>query len=375
MAGVTDGVESDDPDESGMEEEQTDIEDGEQNNHKENRVRKRKDLQATSSEEELTHISKKKPDIAATSTYNSIPVNKTLLSQPKCTIILRPIGKNVPTFSTDPIGLAKALMDSAFNKVEKKDVRTNTRRNIIAIELENTNEETIAELLTITKFGKWQVNCYRPKVDIFVIGVIKNIHQTVDIEELQQYLKVPNNIPIVKITRLDSFQNRERKPSTSIKVEFKGEHLPERIYLGHLSYRVFAYVFPPLRCFRCQRMGHLASGCDAKIKCLVCSGNHYKEDCLSDILRCANCNGDHVASSKACRYIKEGKQVESLKSKGMTNGEAIREVNRGRSEQVQKQRPPWQKQTYPSQNIIPRKEINSVIQINNEKFPQLPSLV
>lgn len=76
----------------------------------------------------------------------------------------------------------------------------------------------------------------------------------------------------------------------------------------------------PLRCYNCQRIGHTASGCDARKRCLICSGEHSKDLCNinADIIRRANCGGPHIASSNTCEFLKEAKEIEQYVSEGKT---------------------------------------------------------
>ena len=110
-----------------------------------------------------------------------------------------------------------------------------------------------------------------------------------------------------------------------MKLDFEGETRPEKVFIGMMSYVAHPYVRAPLRCFRCQRLGHMASGCTASIRCLVCAGEHDKEVCTTLVKRCANCNGPHAANSKECKFIRQGKEIEKLKSVGMSFRDAVKQ--------------------------------------------------
>lgn len=57
------------------------------------------------------------------------------------------------------------------------------------------------------------------------------------------------------------------------------------------------------QCYRCQAYGHSSQQCRLKIKCLKCSEPHNSKDCPvtnSDLLKCANCEGNHPSNFRGC---------------------------------------------------------------------------
>ena len=58
-----------------------------------------------------------------------------------------------------------------------------------------------------------------------------------------------------------------RMDSETVLVEFEGECVPKKVFLGFMSYPVRVYVPKPLRCFNCQRFGHIAKNCKEKRRC------------------------------------------------------------------------------------------------------------
>ena len=54
-----------------------------------------------------------------------------------------------------------------------------------------------------------------------------------------------------------------------------------------------------IQCYNCQRFGHIGRNCTNPPKCPRCGNAHQKQYC-SDIISCANCNGNHYAFSQKC---------------------------------------------------------------------------
>lgn len=77
---------------------------------------------------------------------------------------------------------------------------------------------------------------------------------------------------------------------------------PKVLDLGFTKHRVFDYVEPPRRCFKCQRFGHVSSRCQDRARCSHCSGLHDVRDCdvVSSPPKCINCKAAHKASYLRC---------------------------------------------------------------------------
>jgi hypothetical protein len=62
----------------------------------------------------------------------------------------------------------------------------------------------------------------------------------------------------------------------------------QEIFVGW--YRCKLYDdFGVIRCFKCNRYGHLVKNCNYNQTCGICSGNHSYKQCESNIKKCINC--------------------------------------------------------------------------------------
>jgi len=71
------------------------------------------------------------------------------------------------------------------------------------------------------------------------------------------------------------------RESKSVFLQFTTADLPSEVKVGYMLFRVKQYIPRPLRCFKCNRYGHVANHCRGKLRCSICSGEHkYSESTL-----------------------------------------------------------------------------------------------
>ena len=139
--------------------------------------------------------------------------------------------------------------------------------------------------------------------------------------ELKDMLKSP--CAILRLSRLPRFSNGVKENSLAIKIDFEGQTLPTKVKLVYVSFVVEEFNRPPIRCYQCQRFGHMSGGCTAKMRCLICGDEHQKSDCPnSQSSKCANCKEVHVASSRKCIYNKKSVEISNLIRKGSSFSKA-----------------------------------------------------
>lgn len=89
---------------------------------------------------------------------------------------------------------------------------------------------------------------------------------------------------------------------------FKGDSIPEKVYVGNQVKYVRPWVRSVLQCKKCNKFNHFAKNCRGYETCHKCSLKHpHTEDCDTAILKCSNCGKiGHGARNKKCRfYIRE----------------------------------------------------------------------
>ena len=89
------------------------------------------------------------------------------------------------------------------------------------------------------------------------------------------------------------------------------------------------YVPPPLRCFKCQRFGHVVAVCKGKQRCGRCGGDHEYGKCEEGAkLQCCNCGGDNSSAYRGCEVSKKAEEVQRVRvAQGIGYAEAVKKVS------------------------------------------------
>ncbi len=106
--------------------------------------------------------------------------------------------------------------------------------------------------------------------------------------------------------------------------------LPSKVFLDFMSFLVRLYVPPPLRCYKCQKFGHVAALCRGKQRCTRCGGKHEYGKCGQEVNpKYCNCGGDHSAGYGGCKVRKHAAQVQNVRiQNGLTYSEALKKVGK-----------------------------------------------
>ena len=102
-------------------------------------------------------------------------------------------------------------------------------------------------------------------------------------------------------------------PTNTIFLTFCTPTLPQSIKVGYLNVKVSLYVPSPLRCFRCQKFGHVRDRCPGEEVCGTCAQPPHQGPC-SDPASCVNCKGQHPSSSRQCPTWKTEEAVQRVKT-------------------------------------------------------------
>ena len=153
---------------------------------------------------------------------------------------------------------------------------------------------------------------------------LKGIAHGVDFDfsedDLKDDLSCESGIKITDVKRLGN--------TKSIVITFSGTQLPSHVFFGYLRFSVKLFIPNPIRCYQCQRYGHIAKNCHSVIRCGKCGQNHDIKECKDEQQeKCCNCQGNHKASSRDCEFYKEAQVIVKVKTEQrLTYSEAVKQV-------------------------------------------------
>jgi len=118
------------------------------------------------------------------------------------------------------------------------------------------------------------------------------------------------------------------EPLPTYIITFATNQLPEEIKIGWTVCSVQLYIPRPRRCFKCQRFGHGKANCRSTSDiCHICSEDKHDGQC-EEPAKCANCLGNHPASSKDCYHYQFEEEVLATQAKEhLSYSDARKKVN------------------------------------------------
>lgn len=268
--------------------------------------------------------------------------------------------------SLNPLKLSKAL----YNAVGTVSVKPLRDGSLIITCVDNRQKDLLIKMTILE--GK-KIKCGLWEKKRIVQGVITGVPTELTNDEIMSNV---TGAKVERVKRLMYNKNGIKKESLSILLSMREETLPTRVRVGYMSYQVREYIPPPLRCFKCQKYGHIAAVCRGKARCGKCGGeDHEYGKCKQGVkVKCCNCGGEHSAAYKGCEMHKRAVEVQRIKvEEKVTYAEAIKQVKGKKEAEVTAGVGPGisgQNQQWYSQEIRQtRKEVKSkYIAVDNVKF-------
>lgn len=259
---------------------------------------------------------------------------------------------------------------------EIKDIRVNTRKNVVAIDVEHA--AALDSLRKVTELDGIKVHPHIPLGKESSTGVIYDVDETIADTDLSILIKpATENTVIANVFRLGT--------SRCVKIVFKGESLPTHVKVGHFRHAVRPFVPKPLQCWKCMKLGHVSSVCKNTSVCSRCTGPHTTDTCEASVLKCTNCSGPHDASSKECPLIrKEMAILKKMVRDNSSHREAAASIKRRRSRRRRRSRTskasvPREPRTSPPPlpprpNAVSSKDKGASNNTAADAWPELPRL-
>ena len=145
-------------------------------------------------------------------------------------------------------------------------------------------------------------------------GFEKNVHLSVSVNEIIGTFK--KSCGVKSASRL--FYRNSKRPMPVVKIEFLTEEDLQKaksVVIEHKLNGKSAYLeeerrVKVIRCYNCHRFGHISRICTYTTRCGFCASEEHTELDCTNPNKCANCEGNHTASSKICPVYQQVFQVQ-----------------------------------------------------------------
>ena len=126
--------------------------------------------------------------------------------------------------------------------------------------------------------------------------------------------EIKDNVPsIIDVQRITIKRNNMEVKTNTLILTFNSPKITESLKICYLNIPVSQYVPNPLRCYTCQRFGHVTSKCKHSETCAKCSETGHKDESCTKSFKCANCGENHAAYSKKCTVYKKEYDIQSIR--------------------------------------------------------------
>ncbi|XP_077972715.1 uncharacterized protein LOC144427405 [Styela clava] len=180
------------------------------------------------------------------------------------------------------------------------------------LKIECSNEKQVKLLLECDDIGDSTTNI-PVKTELFVNNdqntrvVISDV--PIDMAD-NELLDALSGQRVVFVKRLNRKIEGKFVQSKSVLICFNTCIVPSIVTIGYMRFRTRVYNPPPIRCFNCNRFGHVAKNCRCKVRCAKCGRNHEYNKCDSETPRCCNCGQEHSAAYGGCEVYKRERLIQ-----------------------------------------------------------------
>ena len=131
-------------------------------------------------------------------------------------------------------------------------------------------------------------------------GVVRNWELArIDPEEIKE------NVPMITdVQRIVVKSNNTEIKTNSLILTFNTHKIPDSLKICYFNIPVSQYVPNPIRCYKCQRFGHVTGGCKHCETCARCSETGHKDDTCTKEYKCVNCGENMHHTTKSAVIIR-----------------------------------------------------------------------
>ena len=123
---------------------------------------------------------------------------------------------------------------------------------------------------------------------------------------------------VTEARRITVWRDGVKRSTNTIVLTFRTVLLPKALKVGYLNVAVDMYIPNPLQCHSCFRFGQHERKCRMAVENKLCrrcgeTANDHDEKTCSKVMKCVNCGGEHMATSRACDHWRKEKEIVTVK--------------------------------------------------------------
>ena len=212
-----------------------------------------------------------------------------------------------PIFIDDVIDI-QTMTKTIEKDISKEQYKLKISNNCVKIL--PTNPDAYRKLIKLLKTLNANFHTYQLKQERPFRVVLRNIHHSVDLDELKCELLNHGH----EVTNISNIRHRITKnPLSLFFIDIKQKQNNKEIYNINRLMNSIVKFEPPLvkkeivQCKRCQRYGHTQKYCNHNFRCVKCAGSHPTDQCTKSPetpAKCIHCQGEHNANYQGCLAYK-----------------------------------------------------------------------
>jgi len=199
------------------------------------------------------------------------------------------------------------------------------KSSITGIKLSTSSPDSYRSVIKFLQSNKAAFHTYQLKQDRAFRIVIRNLHHSTPIKEIEKELSALGHMPR-NVTNVLHIVTKQPLPLFFVDLETDINN-KDVFKIDHLYYTKIKIEEPrpnnqPIQCLRCQGFGHTKSYCNHPPKCVRCGDSNASESCVKPAdqpATCALCSGDHPANYRGCPVFKKIQAVHHLKRSNPTH--------------------------------------------------------
>ena len=203
-----------------------------------------------------------------------------------------------PIFIDDIIDI-QSMIRTNEKDISKEDYKLKINNNHVKVL--PTHPDAYRKLTKLLKTLNAKFHTYQLKQERLFRVVLRNIHHSVDLDELEYELQNLGH----EVTNISNIKHRiSKNPLSLFFIDLTQKGNNKDIYNVNRLMNFIVKFEPPLvkkeivQCKRCQRYGHTQKYCNHNFRCVKCAGNHPTDQSPEILAKCIHCQGEHPANYK-----------------------------------------------------------------------------